>query len=302
MLTVILNKQKGIALVQVLIISIILTMLGIYIIQTVRMQVGMVRLMQKSFQVNLIAESVEAELLHTLLTNKRYLNKDSENPIVLNWNFYGKPFIYNTDTQIAIQDMTSLLSLNHLNKKLVSRLFEQLGYQEKDSRFFFDALLDWKDKDDLKRLNGAENDYYRSVNIKGPRNGYLQSMNEVLNIKNNNVLTKNQWSKFFSIALISEFNPLNAPEDILKVFINDDQAFSEVIKQREQGILSGFSFSQATGIDTDEGITFNTGRILKVKILTKKQNSQFSKNFIVDLRPNAPLRAITISNVTWENE
>lgn len=116
MLTVILNKQKGIALVQVLIISIILTMLGIYIIQTVRMQVGMVRLMQKSFQVNLIAESVEAELLHTLLTNKRYLNKDSENPIVLNWNFYGKPFIYNTDTQIAIQDMTSLLSLNHFQK------------------------------------------------------------------------------------------------------------------------------------------------------------------------------------------
>ena len=41
------RNTQGIALIQVLIISIILTMLGIYINQTVRSQIGIVSLMKK---------------------------------------------------------------------------------------------------------------------------------------------------------------------------------------------------------------------------------------------------------------
>jgi len=296
------KKQSGIALVQVLIISIILMMLAIYIIQTARMQIKTTHLMQKSFQVNLAGESAEAELLHTLLTNKRYQNKNSDNKLVQNWNFYGQPFSYDENTEITIQDVSSLLSLNNTNKILSTRLFEQLGYQEKDSRTFFDSLSDWKDKDDLKRLNGAEKDYYHSANIQGPRNGYLQSMNEVLNIKGSDILTTEEWHNYFTIELTSEFNPLNAPDDILKAFLNDEQAFIDVINLRDQGVLSTYNFYQATGIDSDERITFNTGRILQIKIITYKQNSQFIKSFIVDLRPNSYMRTVTISNVRWDNE
>lgn len=296
------TKQHGIALVQVLIISIILAMLGIYISQTVRSQVAVASLMQKSHQVTLAGESVEAELLHMLLTNKHYPNKNSETPLVNKWNFYGKAFAYDVDTQIIIQDMSSLISLNYMNKRLAIRLFEQLGYQGNEVRVFLDALSDWKDKDNLKRLNGAEESYYRSVNIKGPRNAYLQNMDEVPSIKQSNILTKQQWQTFFTLALVSQFNPMNAPEEILKAFINNEQAFAEVIEQRKQGVLSPLSFYQATGIESNDGITFSTGRILKIKIMTKKQNTQFYKSFIVDLRPNAPSRAVTISNVTWNNE
>lgn len=297
-----LKSQHGIALIQVLIISIILTMLGIYISQTVRSQVATTYLMQQSNQVSLSAENVEAELLHTLLTNKRYVSKSSESNLVKKWNFYGKPFQYDDHTQITIQDMSSLLSLNYLNKRLATRLFEQLGYQGHEVRTFLDSLSDWKDKDELKRLNGAEKDYYQSIGVTGPRNGFLQSIDEVLSIKQSELLTITQWKRYFSLSLVSKFNPMNAPETILKVFINNDEALKEVLELRGQGNLTALNFYQATGIEEDDGISFTTGRILKIKIVTKIQNIQFNKSFIVDLRPNASSRAVTFSNVTWNNE
>ena len=302
MYTLHIKKQLGIALVQVLIISIILTMLGIYITQAVKVQIGSTQLMQKSFEATLAGEIAQAELLHVLLTNKRLQNKSSSNSIVQNWNFYGKPFRYDEFTEISIQDLSSLLSVNFTNKTLLSRFFEQLGKKEKETRTFIDALSDWKDIDDLKRLNGAEKDYYQSVGLKIPRNDYLQNISEISNVKQSNILSKRQWDSYFTILLSSKFNPLNSPHEILKAFINNDQALTEVIKQRNNGTLSTYSFYQATGIESDEQTTFYTGRVLKIKIATTKQNSQFSKSFIVDLRPNAPLRALTISNVIWDDE
>ena len=65
------KNSQGIALIQVLIISIILTMLGIYINQTVRSQIGVVSLMKNSFELNIELENSEAELLHALLTQKK---------------------------------------------------------------------------------------------------------------------------------------------------------------------------------------------------------------------------------------
>lgn len=296
------TNQRGIALIQVLIISIILTMLGIYISHTVRSQVAAASLMQDAFHVNLLGENIESELLFTLLTNKRYAGRTSDSILVQNWNFYGQPFSYGESTQITIQDMSSLISLNYMNKRLATRLFEQLGFQGHEVRTFLDSLSDWKDKDDLKRLNGAEDDYYHSINIEGPRNGFLQSMDEVISIKQGDLLTPAQWNKYFSLSLVSKFNPLNAPQEILKAFLNNDEAFDTVLELRKQGQLSSLRFYQATGIEEDDGITFRTGRILKIKIVTKKQNIQFSKSFIVDLRPNAASRAVTFSNVTWNNE
>ena len=60
------KSSRGIALIQVLIISIILTMLGIYINQTVRSQITVVSLMKGSFELKLALENAEAELLHVL--------------------------------------------------------------------------------------------------------------------------------------------------------------------------------------------------------------------------------------------
>lgn len=308
---------KGIALIQVLIISIILTMLGIYINQTVRSQVGVVFVMKDAFDLRLELENAEARILHGLLTNKLYPKKESDFSVngangsdielTKQWNFYSKPFIlpnYGNDNnptsvKITLQDLSGLIGLNIISNTLATHFFEDLGYTGHEVRTFLDSLADWKDKDDLKRLNGAESDYYSKLNQLGPRNSYLQSIDEVLHIKSGNLLTQDQWHRYFTTQIIPDFNPFNAPEPILKAFLKNDSAFESVIELRNEGNLTAFTFFQATAIEQDEYISFATSRYLKVTIEVSRQNNKLSKQFIVNLRPRMSDRPVTISQITW---
>jgi general secretion pathway protein K len=293
------KKAEGIALIQVLIISIILTMLGIYINQTVRSQIGTVTLMKDAFELNLLLENSEAELLHALLTETPYRKIDSDDALQQQWNFHGKPFLLNENTTVIIQDLSGLLSLNIMDNTIARKLFEELGFSGHEVRTFLDSLADWKDKDDLKRLNGAETHYYSSINQSGPRNNFLQTLSEVESIKQGDLLTHEQWKRYFTAVVVSNFNPLNAPNTILKAFLNNDIAYKDVLQQREAGTLTSYSFYQATSIERGEFVTFSTGRQLKVTLLVKGQKNKLSKEFIVDLRPSSFSRPIVISQLTW---
>lgn len=291
--------NRGIALIQVLIISIILTMLGIYINQTVRSQIGVVGLMKNSFSLHLKLENTEAELIHSLLTEKRYQSAQSESSLVQRWNFHGRPFLLQQDTLVTIQDLSGVLSLNALDHTIARNLFAKLGKSDHEVRTFLDSVADWKDKDDLKRLNGAESDDYRYIMKPGPRNAFLQSLGEVENIVQGQLLTPAQWQSYFTEEVTSNFNPLNAPELILKAFINNDAAYEEVLEQRNSGSLTAYSFYQATSIEENEFVLFVTGKKLKVTLSVKGHNNKLSKQFIVDLRPRSSSRPIVISQLTW---
>lgn len=292
-------KQTGIALIQVLIISIILSMLAIFISQTVRSQVATAAMIKEHKTLVAQVESAQSTILHTLLSNKRYQQKQSDDSIVQQWNFFGEPFEYQNGTVITIQDQYGLLSLNHFSPMLARRLFELLEQKDSDYRYFIDSLADWKDKDDLSRLNGAESNYYESLKKLVPRNSYLQSMAEVGNIRGADMLTSEQWQKYFSLALISKYNPLNSPDKILQAFVNNDEQFAELVSLRENGELNQLTFYQLTGIEEDDFITFSTGRLLKIKITVNMGDAKLSKQFNLTVRPNHVSRPIVISDVEW---
>jgi general secretion pathway protein K len=296
-----LNKSKGIALIQVLIIAIVLTMLGIYINQTVRSQLYTVGYMKSAFELNLLLENSEATLLQALLTNKTYKNINDDSPLIQRWNFHGEPFMLDDNTKVTIQDLSSLISLNTINKKMARALFAELGHSGHEVRTFLDSLTDWIDKDDLKRLNGAENDYYHFSRQVGPRNAYLQTLEEVENIKQGRILSKAQWHRYFTTNVSSRFNPLNSPPLILKAFVNYDASYEEVIKLRNEGVLTALDFFLATSIDEDEYISFSAGKKFRVTLEVTEQKIKLSKQFIVELRPRSSSRAITISQLLWNS-
>ena len=113
------------------------------------------------------------------------------------------------------------------------------------------------------------------------------------------MLSKKQWQNYFTDIIYSRFNPLNAPDLLLKIFLNNDAAYEEVLRQRNVGRLTGHNFYQLTSIDQDESITFGTGRLLKLTLLVKGQKNKLSKEFIVELRPRSLSRPIIISQLTW---
>jgi general secretion pathway protein K len=307
------KSQQGIALVQVLIISIVLISLGLFISQTVKSQVSSAQNMSNAFQLRLKINNAEASLLQTLLSYQRYQNKSSQSEIVQVWNFHNDEFTLKNGVTIKIQDLTSLLSLNYTDKFLARNLLVELGVSGQKANSFIEALEDWKDKDDLTSTNGAERNYYRSQNTAGPRNGFLQSLSEVEYIKDADVLTYEQWRENTSIELISAFNPLNSPPIVLKSVIKNASAVDEVIELRAQGKLTGYEFNRITGIEQDEFLNFSTGQRLLVSIKADESlldsfadnpnkqiiKQQVMKKFIVTLKARSQLQPIIITDMTW---
>ncbi len=293
------KSSQGIALVQVLIITIVLTMLGLFISQSIRSQVNLSFDMQAAVKLEVDIETAQARLLHALLTNTRYMNQTGENKLVKVWNFYNKPFSLGPNVTVKIQDLKGLLNVNMMSKELATQVFAQLGLEGHPVRTFLDSLSDWIDADDFKFLNGAEKSYYRSKQLPGPRNGYLQSLNEVLAVKMGNILPIEVWQLYFTEKPIGGFNPLTAPNLILAALIQDEAITQEVIRLRDANQLTYFKFYQLTRIDGGEYYNFATGHKLRVELVAKSGNTQVKKHLVVEVNPYDNKRSVIITDVMW---
>jgi len=177
--------NRGIALVQVLIISLILSVLSLFIIQSTQSQIKTTSMMQERFKLRLVLENAEASLLEALIKNRRYKSTNSKNQIVDNWNFYGQEFFIGDNVSVRLQDERSLVNLNITNRSLFLQTLKELGLTQEESITLYESLEDWKDSDTLSKPSGQEdyNDYQ-------PRNNELQSFNELTHIKGSEKLAE----------------------------------------------------------------------------------------------------------------
>ena len=75
---------------------------------------------------------------------------------------------------------TSKMAINTTDRDLWDQLFTYFGLDDYQREEVVDAILDWRDEDDLVRLNGAEADHYQSLDPPySPRNGPFQSLEEL---------------------------------------------------------------------------------------------------------------------------
>jgi general secretion pathway protein K len=55
------------------------------------------------------------------------------------------------------------ININRADEQTLRRVFTNLGVEEPSRSILVDSIMDWRDPDDLHRLSGAENEYYRSL-------------------------------------------------------------------------------------------------------------------------------------------
>jgi general secretion pathway protein K len=84
-----------------------------------------------------------------------------------------------------ISDEESRLNVNAAPPDRVDRLLTAIGLDKQARDILNDSLQDWKDPDDLHRINGAESeDYYLKLPVPYcARNGQLQDIAELLQIR-----------------------------------------------------------------------------------------------------------------------
>ncbi len=96
---------------------------------------------------------------------------------------YPVPFDHGK-CEVKVTSEAGKVNINSVSEPALRRIVGQLGLEAEARDVVVDSILDWKDPDDLYRINGAENDYYRA--LKEPydcKNGNLDSIEELLLVR-----------------------------------------------------------------------------------------------------------------------
>ncbi len=106
------------------------------------------------------------------------------------WKVDGTPYIDqlgNGNYAVRVVDESGKLDINTLNDSsaiILKNLLMHSGVKTEDADTIADSLLDWKDADDLRRLNGAESEYYMSLpNPYKAKNADFDTVEELLMVK-----------------------------------------------------------------------------------------------------------------------
>lgn len=82
--------------------------------------------------------------------------------------------------KVLIQNAAGLFDMNTGSANTLLQIFEQLGLARDQRLRLVDAVLDWRDVDDFKHLNGAEKNDYRMAGLNWePRNAPFIAVDEL---------------------------------------------------------------------------------------------------------------------------
>jgi general secretion pathway protein K len=65
--------------------------------------------------------------------------------------------------EVRVIDEAGKFSLNKIDTQMMLMIFENLEFDDDDAEVIADSIVDWRDDDDLHQTNGAESDYYESL-------------------------------------------------------------------------------------------------------------------------------------------
>ncbi len=117
---------------------------------------------------------------------KKSENADTENETVF-WRISAEippvPFADGNFT-VHIDNESGKIDINRADERMLKMILTSFDLEEKTVAIVTDSILDWRDADDLHRLNGAEDKYYQSLpNPYSAKNGNFDSVEELLLVR-----------------------------------------------------------------------------------------------------------------------
>ncbi|WP_282064752.1 general secretion pathway protein GspK [Vibrio rotiferianus] len=241
-------RQQGVALIQVLLISTILSIFALQINQTSRNQVLLAKgFIDKSDAINKI-RTARSQLFYALSVEARTQDGGSDNKLAKTWNFYNKPFKAPNGVVIKIQDIGGLLKLTNATSTQLYQVLQNIGLTKEEADVYVASLQDWQDGDDLTRFNGMETDEYLEQGMRPPRNSRIQFLEELEAV---NGMKPQAWARLKPLITtqpVAQFNPYTAPEEVLSALYSDSIAQRVKSLRQQESYVTSQDFQQETGI------------------------------------------------------
>lgn len=166
-------KNKGLALIIVLWVVTLLTIMASSFALTIQRETAITAGLKEKAEGAALAEA--GINFATLML----LSKNTEQRWKANSSLYEILFAERR-VRILIADESGKVNINFANKEQLQQLFTALNVAEAEADNLSDAVLDWRDSNDLHRINGAELSQYESAGLNyAPRNALFKSIEEL---------------------------------------------------------------------------------------------------------------------------
>jgi general secretion pathway protein K len=180
------NNQKGAALMLVLWVVVLLTAIVTEFSFFMRTEVNIARNFKEDTEAYYAALAGIELAKEEILSSKGqqvYLNENGE-LILEEKKPSRKGSIGNAAYSYAIVDEDRKLNINSATPEQLRYMLKYSGVQDTEFDTTIDSILDWRDADNLHRLNGAEEDYYQSLSKPySCKDGYFDTVEELLMVK-----------------------------------------------------------------------------------------------------------------------
>jgi len=170
------GKQRGIALVLVLWVLLLLTIIT-----------GSFALMARMdrFEANALLSSTQARLSAEAAINLAVLalrDPDEEYRMLADGRVYQQEFD-GVQVEVRATDERGKLDINSTDELTLASLFVGHGMGFDEAELLAAAVMDWRDADDLERVNGAEDQAYYAAGLEiGPANRPFIMTEELLQV------------------------------------------------------------------------------------------------------------------------
>lgn len=250
MTKVLVANSRGIALVIVLWLLVLLVVLASELVVSARGDVGAVRNFKEDRETYFLAYAGVQMALNEILADSdfnylseegvRFARRDDE----LEWvEFTPRKGIPLGDGIVSyfIEDENRKLNLNRIatNQGILRLLMETLFPEgDVDTETVVDSILDWVDPDDFHRANGAESDYYNSLEPPyNAKNGDFDTLGELKIIKGVTPEIYEALSEVLTVFPVGPPNINTAPGIVLYINGMPPDLVDQTLEQRE---LNGY--------------------------------------------------------------
>jgi general secretion pathway protein K len=274
------RRERGIALIQVLLVTGIIALLMLQMGLTAREQVARAQALADRAEVQLAAQSRESALLYTLLTEQLARVPDSQNPYVAAWNFQGEPFTVDGIT-FRIQDENGRMRVPLLDSRGFESLLHGLGVEPDRAKTLGRELMTLQGAVPVQRALGEE--VARQENV-APGKYPFQDLGEFRLLPSMDEELYRRLRPLLTLYPTPGFNPLTAPSAVLDAQMTRSQV-TGVVDARGKNALDAGTLWKLTGAQADEETALLPGPGLTVHLEMELRGRRAVRTTTVSVRP-----------------
>jgi len=168
--------------------------------------------------------------------------------------------------EVRIESESGKVDVNTVGEEVLLEILRKGGLPEEEAETVRDAILDWRDEDDVSRPRGAERaEYGRMTEPISPRDGKIRGIGELMHVK---AVTREFHDAFLSRVFTAhgkstQLNFLRAPEIVLRSLpgVSDEAADRILEGRRKEQPISAADLAPMVGegLLTAQGLALLSG-------------------------------------------